>query len=169
MSSALLVGRLKEFQFDGIVERRRNLAAVFEYHLTLLPQSGSFFQSSRRWVPGLSAGSVTIWSTRPIWTRTALVNLFSTIAILQSICQQADGLCSVEGVLRSRLHNQRALRRGGTNPCRLRLASFGRSTAFQSCPPVRKALDIHLERATKTLRIGCLREVGFDSFKIIIP
>ena len=63
MSSALLVRRLKEFQFDGIVERRPNLAAVFEYHLRL-PQSGSFFQSSRRWVPGLSAGSVTIWSTR---------------------------------------------------------------------------------------------------------
>jgi DNA-binding HxlR family transcriptional regulator len=34
MSSALLVRRLKEFQFAGIVERRRNLAAVFEYHLT---------------------------------------------------------------------------------------------------------------------------------------
>jgi hypothetical protein len=34
MSSALLVRRLKEFQSAGIVERRRNLAAVFEYHLT---------------------------------------------------------------------------------------------------------------------------------------
>ena len=34
MSSALLARRLKELQFAGIVERRRNAAGAFEYHLT---------------------------------------------------------------------------------------------------------------------------------------
>ncbi|MDE1974456.1 MAG: helix-turn-helix transcriptional regulator [Hyphomicrobiales bacterium] len=34
MSSALLTRRLKELQFAGIVERRRNAGGSFEYHLT---------------------------------------------------------------------------------------------------------------------------------------
>ena len=34
MSSSLLARRLKEFQFAGIVERRRRKGGGFEYHLT---------------------------------------------------------------------------------------------------------------------------------------
>jgi hypothetical protein len=55
MSSALLVRRLKEFQFAGIVERRRNLAAVFEYHLTsagreLFPVVEKMGPGAQRWL-----------------------------------------------------------------------------------------------------------------------
>jgi hypothetical protein len=37
-----------------------------------------------------------------------------------------------------------------------------------SCSPLRKAFAVHLERPTKTIGVGRLRELIFDFFKIII-